>query len=336
MLNVKFARTLGLSTLLLTGAAIPFAYAQETSATPETPPATVEQTEENRDTVQPSVDKEVGRQLDAKREQLVSEAVSAIEETEKAVIALDEGETQKALDALAVATGKLELVVAREPQLELAPVAVNLITHDVLADIPTIEATREQIEDLVDDGEIQKARPLISAFGSELIISTSNLPLGTYPDAIKLATAMIDDGDVEGAKRVLQTALGTLVVTDTVVPLPILRAELLLAAAKAGLNGTEEDTQTETAADDTGDSTTNGETTSDMVETKSPAEYVEAARQELRIAEALGYGVESDYAELRESIEKLGEQIDAEEDTGGIFETIAENLETLKRRIFGD
>ncbi|WP_114389615.1 YfdX family protein [Notoacmeibacter marinus] len=330
MLNLKTARTLGLSALLLTTAAVPMACAQEAPAAQDPPSATAEQAEENREAVQGSVDEEAGRQLDERRQQLISEAVSAIDETENALTALDEGETRQALDALAVATGKLELIVAREPELQLAPVAVNMITHDVLADVPTIEAARERIEDLIDDGEIQKARPLISAFGSELVISTSNLPLGTYPDAIKLATKLIDQGDVEGAKQVLRTALGTLVVTDAVVPLPIMRAEMLLAEAEAKLDRTATETSNDAATDDT------AEGSSETVDAITPEELVEAAREELRIAEALGYGVERDYADLRDSIEELDDQIEAEEDTGGIFDTIADNFRSLRTRIFGE
>lgn len=315
MIAFERAQKLSLAFLLAAGLAVAPALAQDAE------PESADQTEQNRESVEGSVQEEAGRQLSEKRQRLISDAVAALDETEKALIALDEENTDEALEALAVATGKLELIVTRDPDLALAPVAVDLISHDVLADVETIRATRETIEDLVDDGEIQKARPLMRDFASELVISTSNLPIATYPDAIKLATAMIDDGDIDAAKRTLRTALATLVVTETVIPLPILRAELFISAAEAALG----ESGTAEASD-----------ASEEAEMLEPADYVEAARTELEIAEALGYGVEEDYAALRDDLRELDEKIEAEQDTGGIFDTIADSFSDLRGRIFGE
>lgn len=174
---------------------------------------------------------------------------------------------------------------------------------------------------MIDEGEIQKARPLIRDFASELIIETASLPLATYPAAIKLATAMIDAGDTQGAKRTLQTALATLVVIEHVIPLPILRAELLLAEAQSGLEATEAATE---------------EQQSEGASVTEPADYVEAARRQLEIAEALGYGVDSDYADIRETLEQLDEKMETKQDTGGIFRTLVRNFAELRARIFGE
>ena len=285
-------------------------------------PDVAQETTEDRQAVQDSVQDEATRQLDEKRKELIADAGAALDETEKALTALDDGDTRAALDSLALATGKLELIVARDPELALAPVGVDLISRDFVGDLETIEGTRTVIEEMIDDGKIQQARPLIRDFASELIVETTNLPLATYPEAIKLATAMIDEGDTEGAKRTVQTALATLVITEDVIPLPILRAELLLAKAEAGLSGIE--TAKEEAAQQ------------EDADVTKPAEYVEAARKELEIAEALGYGVDTDYADVRESLEQLDEQIEAKDDTGGIFRTLADNFSELRARIFGD
>lgn len=273
----------------------------------------------NREQVEESVTAETDSQLADKRTAVIQEAVDALDETNAAIAAIEKGDTDAAIAALALATGKLETVVAREPDLALAPVRIDHITYDVLGSVEAVRELGKQIEDLVADGRFQEARPLLSGFASEVVIRTTSLPLATYPDAILAATALLDDGKTHEAMTVLNAALSTQVVTDTVIALPPLRAVAMIEEAKALLN------------DD-------GEAANDIAATEdadlTAADYVEAARQELEIAEALGYGRESDFEDLHEALDELDRQIEAQEDTGGIFETIATRFEELRTRIF--
>lgn len=271
---------------------------------------------EGRTQVEDSVTDETDAQLSDKRTALVEEAISALDETRSAITAIEKGDTETALVALETATGKLETVVAREPELALAPVDVNYITFDVLGSLQSIKDTGNRIEDLVDDGEFQKARRLLSNFASEVVIQTTSLPLATYPDAILEATVLLDDGKTEEALSVLNTALGTQVIEETVVPLPPLRAEAMIDAAEGILKGEDEKASDEAHADLT------------------PRDYVQAARQELEIAEALGYGRERDFEDIHDDLDALEEQIKAQEDTGGILDVISGRFDQLRERIF--
>ncbi|MCA0906056.1 YfdX family protein [Ruegeria marisrubri] len=271
---------------------------------------------EGRTQVEDSVTNETDTQLSDKRTALIEEAISALDETHHAITAIEEGDTEAALAALAAATGKLETVVAREPGLALAPVDVNFITYDVLGSLQSIKDTGNRIEDLVDDGEFQKARRLLSNFASEVVIQTTSLPLATYPDAILEATALLDDGKTEEALTVLNTALGTQVIEETAVPLPPLRAEAMIEAAEEILKGEAEKDGDKAHAD------------------LSPGDYVRAARQELEIAEALGYGRERDFEDIHDDLDALEEQIKAQKDTGGILDAISGRFDQLRERIF--
>lgn len=273
----------------------------------------------NREQVEESVTAETDSQLADKRTAVIQEAVDALDETNAAIAAIEKGDTDAAIAALALATGKLETVVAREPDLALAPVRIDHITYDVLGSVEAVRGLGKQIADLVDDGKFQEARPLLSEFASEVVIRTTSLPLATYPDAILAATALLDDGKTDEAMTVLNAALSTQVVTDTVVALPPLRAVAMIEKAKALLNDDGKAANDKAATED-----------ADL----TAADYVEAARQELKIAEALGYGRESDFEDLHEALDELDRQIEAQEDTGGIFETIATRFEELRTRIF--
>lgn len=220
---------------------------------------------------------------------LLVEAVSALDETQAAINAIHAGNNQEAIDALARATGKLEIILAREPRLALAPVANSVIEHDVLATPGDVKALTDRIEDLTDNGRLQEARRLMEGLASEMVIRTSNLPLSTYPDAIKRAAALLDQQKPQEAKLVLLNALSTIVVTETIIPLPIVRAEASIEAARvvaAKNNRTQEDNQ-------------------------AIAAELQKAREQIEMAQALGYATKKDLDDLQDAIKEL------ERETGG-------------------
>ena len=182
--------------------------------------------------VQPEVQKEMDSQSADKRKQVLDEAVSALALTKSALAALDGKDAARALATLAEVTGKLELIVAREPTLALAPVDVRTIVHDLFANTETIEAMTDEALDALKHGEVQQARHVLALLASEIVITVTNIPLASYPAAVKAVVPLIDKGKIEEAKAALQAALSTLVETRSVHPLPALRARLLLKRAE--------------------------------------------------------------------------------------------------------
>lgn len=187
---------------------------------------------EQNQNVQASLTKEAGKKADEKRQEIISEAVSALQETFNALKALEAGKKEEALKALANATGKLELVVARDPKLAFAPVDVSMTTFDVLATAQDVTMARKEVMRLLKEGNLPAARELLNSLRSEVVVSVAAIPLATYPDAIKAVTPLIDQGKVEEAKAALEAALSTLVVTRHVIPLPLLRVDEALVIAE--------------------------------------------------------------------------------------------------------
>ena len=238
--------------------------------------------------VQPEVQKETDSQAADKRKQVLDEAVSALSLTKSALAALDGKDTARALATLAEVTGKLELIVAREPTLALAGVDVRTIVHDLFANTETIEAMTDEALDALKHGEVQRARRVLALLASEIVITVTNIPLASYPAAVKAVVPLIDQGKIEEAKAALQSALSTLVEERSVLPLPVLRAKLLLKRAEPLV----EDGQ-------------RSEASNERLET-----LLNEARQQLEMAELLGYGKRKDfeplYAELKKIKEKRG------------------------------
>jgi YfdX protein len=78
---------------------------------------------------------------------------------------------------------------------------VDVIAHDIYSSLDAIKRAKDEAEDLLDDDKVQKARPLIEALASEIVIRTTNLPLGTYPGAIKAVAPLIDRRRHGSARR---------------------------------------------------------------------------------------------------------------------------------------
>ena len=253
--------------------------------------------------------------IQKEREKLVQEAVTALKETEHALKALRENKASEALNALSTVIGKLEIIVARDPELKFVPVDVEVTSIDIVANEENIEEQiKEALEDVrefLDQGEVQKARRLLSSLASELVITTYSLPLATYPDAIKAIVPLIDKGKVEEAKQALVAVLDTLVVTNRIViPLPVLRAEAFVKRAEKLAQ------ELETSAIKSAESTTKEAEQSSAPPTK-----------ELRLAEVLGYGMEEkQYDKLHEQIAAIEQKIGVKETTEGLFATLRQTL----------
>jgi hypothetical protein len=234
------------------------------------------------------------------RGQLIEEAVAALRETQNALTAIDQNKTDDAIAALERATGKLEIVLARTPDLALAPVDASVTTQDVLGTIKNVENLRDAAEAALDRGQLQDARRLISGLASETVVSVSNLPLATYPAAIKQAAALLHQGKPQEAKTVLETALSTVVVEQTIIPLPIARAQAAIEAAK-GLS--------EKA-------------------NRSPAENAKLrgllgnARTELRFGKALGYATEKDMSDLIAAVDEIDRKTSGQQHGTGLLDRV--------------
>ena len=257
--------------------------------------------------VQPEINKKTADVAAEKRKELIAEAQSAIAETEKALQALKENKNKEALDALAIATGKLELVLARNPKLVLAPVNTEVVTLDLLANRETVKAVLKEARDYLSDGEIQKARLLILNLASEIQYRTTNIPLATYPAAIKAITPLIDAGKIDEAKAGLQATLNTLVITTDVVPLPKLRAEKMLKEAQALAEKKDRSKE----------------------ENAKIAKSIQGAREQLEMAELLGYGNKKDYKPMYQQLDNIAKKSSDGKSGTGWFDTIKKQLYDL-------
>jgi len=234
---------------------------------------------------------------------LVKEAVLALQYTNDAYIYLNQNDKEKALSSLKKAIGELTIVLNTPNAPYLLPVNVNVVAEEYIGTIDNISKQLTAAKVALSANKIPLAREILNSLKSEIDIQTINIPLATYPAAIKLAVKYINEGKVKNAKDVIAMALNTLVNVNTLIPIPILKAqELIKAASKA--------------------------------KKEQALKYLEEAKRQLKIAQLLGYTSKSDttYAMLKKEIEKIEDKIKNNKNTKSIFEDLKQKIEEFKEK----
>ena len=238
---------------------------------------------------------------------LVQEAIDSLKYAHDALVALNKKDTKSAKANIEKALGKLDVVLASEHAPKLLPVDNVITVQEFIGTSKDAKAAVTLAGVLLADGKVQAAREILLPLKSEIDVTVVNLPLATYPDALKLAAKYINDGEVEKAKAVLATALSTFVEVTTVAPIPLLKAADLIAAAAA------------IASEDT----------------KQAKVYLSAAQEQLKLAEALGYVSKSDvtYKALDEAIDDIKDHITSKE-IKAKFDALKAKLKDFTSKIF--
>lgn len=234
------------------------------------------------------------------------DAVTAIEQTQKAIKAIQAGKTAEALAAIEQASGKINILVARKPTVALIPVEVEVQLVDTAPTAKSeIAEQARHAEDALDRKDYSTARVALEGLSSELRHRTYHLPLASYPRAMERAARLLEEKNNEEARTVLQTALNTLVVTETRTPLPILVAE-------AAIKDAQQKRESDKAA---------------------ARKLLASARDELDRAELLGYAKAApEYGSLDRSIEELEKQLEGTENTGSGFAALRNNVKDFLER----
>ncbi len=241
------------------------------------------------------------------KEELNRKAVEAVANTYKAVELLDKNKPKEALKILKDAIGELEVTLEANKDIAFVPVDSYSILVDTTLSPSEIKKEIKRVKALLDTGDVQEARRVLNTLQSEIDIVIKQLPLATYPDAIKLASKYIIDGKIKEARTVLEVALNSLVIKTVVVPLPIIRAaDLITEASKTA-----------------------------RADKKKAIEYLDEAKKQLQIAEILGYGrkQEKTYKELQQKINNIEKEIKGKNKTEKLFDELIQKMKELKKHL---
>lgn len=242
-------------------------------------------------------DGQTQEQTEQKRKTLMADATAALAETQAALKLLDGGKKKEALAALERATGKLDIILARDSTLKLAPAGVSVVTTDLQGGADAARQLRQQAQDLMSQGRIQDARHVLQNLASETVVTVANIPLATYPGAIKEAVRSIDADKTDDAKAILQTALNTQVLTATIIPLPVVSAGDALHEAEALAEKKDRSKD-------------------DNARLKAS---LDKARSQLEFAQTLGYGTKKDFDKLYQQLTEVEDKTADNKSGAGFF-----------------
>ena len=276
------------------------------AATSKQPSAADTQDQRTQQMAAPEINKERQAAEQQAKSSLNQEAISAITSTKQAIDAINANQTDQALAAIEQATGKINVLLARNPSTALIPVSAEVRIIDTApADIGKIRDIAADASWAVEGKNFPAARVLLDQLMSEIRVRTYNLPLATYPTALQEAARLLDQKKTTEAANVLQTALSTLVAVDKVTPIP-------LVVAREAIN----EAQTE------------GKQDKDKGET-----LLQVAKTELQRARELGYaGKDQEYTALNNEISNLEKQLSSNGDTNSLYARLKERLSSFLHR----
>jgi hypothetical protein len=254
----------------------------------------------------PGVEKQRQEAKQEARKTVDQDAAAAITETSNAVKAVAQGKADQAISSIERAIGKINVLLARNPANALIPVELQVEVIDAAPwDSKTIRSIGKAAERAVEDRDYPGARVLLQHLISEIRLRTYNLPLATYPTALKEAARLLDQKRQDEAKAVLQTALNTLAIIDHVRPLPLAAAQDAVERAQA-LRDKDKDAAQRLLAE---------------------------AKTELDRARELGYaGKDPEYAALNQAISDVEKQLKGNQDSSSAFAKLKEKVKSFFKR----
>ena len=241
---------------------------------------------------------------------LVQEALNSLKDAHDAFVALEKKDEEAATKKLESALGKLEVILASKKVPELLPIESTIRINEYIGTSKDIETTLNMVRVLLNKNKVQEARALMLPLQSEIDITTVSLPLGSYPDALKLAAKYVHSHEVDKAKEVLAIALSTFASVTEIVPIPLLKATDLIEASSV------------IAKEDK----------------KRALAYLDAASESLKVAHDLGYVSKSTttYKVMQEQIEAVQKEIKGPNKAQKLFETLKASLKEFKEKVFSE
>jgi len=242
----------------------------------------------------------------AQNVELIKEAIKALQYTNNAYIALNSNKKDKALEDLKKAIGELTVVLNKPNAPYLLPVNVTMEATEYVGTIKNIATQITAAKVALAKNQLPIARNILNTLKSEIDIKAINIPLATYPDAIRLAIKYINENKIKEAKDVIAMALNTLVTTDTIIPIPIIKAQDLVIAASKVVKK----------------------------DKKQALKYLEEAKKQLKLAELLGYTSKSDttYKMLADKINTIESKINHNKNTDSFFDELKSKLKEFKEK----
>ncbi len=262
----------------------------------------------SKDTLALRVQKKTLKEIEKQQALVVKEALAAVTQTNNAINLIHAGHAKKAVAAIKAALENTKTLLKKNPGADLFPVDESVNVHDLVTTIPQVNQAVKAANKEMTKGNYQAAAALLNNLKSEMDIVTINLPLSTYPGSLKQALSLFGKNKIQQAGQVLLGMMNSLVVNQVVVPLPILRAQVMMAESRNLFNKKEDKSKV--------------------------TNLLENADYQLKLAQALGYGnFDKEYADISKDIANVKSSVKKGNASQDIFAKLMRKTENFKNRL---
>jgi len=240
---------------------------------------------------------------------LTQEAISSLKLTTDALKNLVDKKPEEAKKNIELALGKLEAILALKDTPKLLPIQNKMVIKNFfIGTSKDVEVALKEVNELLSKGKVQEAGELLISIQSEIDITVINLPLVSYPNALKLASKYLIEEKPNKAKEVLELALNTFTEVHQIVPIPLVNTiELATVASQIAQKDKEQ-----------------------------ALKHLTSAHDQLNKAEKMGYLSKSTttYKELHGFIEEVEKEIKGKNKAEKLFDNLSKKLDEFKDNIF--
>ena len=230
--------------------------------------------------------------------------MEAIHLTFQAAQDIKNGKHDDAAKKLEQASKDFDAALKKDPKLDLVPIAQEIQIKTFAGDSKIIKQAIDTAVKLLKEHKTQDAREIILPLRDEMDFIVQYLPMKTYPLVTKHAAELLKQKKDKEALMVLAKGFGTIVAIQNNIPIPLMLAsDMTTEASKL-----------------------------DKAKKEQAIKLLEAAKEQLKRAELLGYA--SKHSQAYKAVEK---QIDAIEDEikgKNIVEKMYEDLAAKFKSLF--
>ncbi|MGC9353464.1 MAG: YfdX family protein [Mariniphaga sp.] len=252
--------------------------------------------------MQDYINEEVNLAIDLGNQFIVMDAANALANVRDAMVAIRQKNYGNAREHLTQALGKVELLLRANQKSALA--GVNVEINLGVKNAKEAYSMLSELDSLFKNKEYQKVRDLASLLSNEILITRESLSISEFNEVLKQADQFFRAKNYERALAELHNVPETTSFEYTTIPLPVVRAERMIAEAGALIEKEE-------------------------VEYDNIEILLNNAAYEIKFAELLGYGKEeTDFKSLVQKIESLKKSVSEKNDT-----VLREDIEDLNESI---
>jgi len=121
------------------------------------------------------------------------EAVESVKLVADTIVALDKKNKDEAIKTLEKAIGKIEVVLSSKNAPALLPLDGRVVVQEFAGSAYDAQTAVITAEALLMKKRVQEARKIVVALADEIDFTTVNLPLASYPVALKEAAKYLQD-----------------------------------------------------------------------------------------------------------------------------------------------